>query len=88
MGAKASNVTIAENSFYVEANAMVFAMIFALKMGFTNVEFEGDALAVIRKMQRGEADFSPIGMLLKKLETEYPHSEAVALCMLIVKAIR
>ena len=60
MGAKASSINIEENSFCVEAKAMVSAMIFALEMSFTDVEFEGDALTVIKKMQEGEADFSTI----------------------------
>ncbi|XWS22732.1 hypothetical protein CRYUN_Cryun29cG0061600 [Craigia yunnanensis] len=45
---------------------MVSAMIFASEMGFTNVEFEGDALAVIRKMQGGDTDFSPIGNVIEE----------------------
>ena len=51
-GAKVSSVIDAESSFCVEAKALVSAMVFSLEMGFTKVELEGDALAVIRKMAK------------------------------------
>ena len=88
LGAKASSISIAENSFSVEEKTIVSIMIFALEMGFTNVEFERDALAVIKKMQGGQADFQPSRTILRKPKKEYPHSKIVSLNMLVVKAIR
>ncbi|XWS63255.1 hypothetical protein CRYUN_Cryun06bG0079500 [Craigia yunnanensis] len=52
--------------FTVEASATICSIILAQQMGFYNVEIEGDALGVIKKIQGKEVDMSPIGTLIEE----------------------
>ncbi|XWS36443.1 hypothetical protein CRYUN_Cryun20dG0086400 [Craigia yunnanensis] len=52
--------------FIVEASAAICSILLAQQMGFYNVENEGDALGVIKKIQEKEADMSPIGVLIEE----------------------
>ena len=50
--------------FTVEAYIAICSIILAQQMGFYNVEKEGDALGIIKKIQEKEKDMSLIGALI------------------------
>ncbi|XVF24372.1 hypothetical protein REPUB_Repub13aG0122500 [Reevesia pubescens] len=50
--------------FLVEDIAAARALSFALSMGLVNIEVEGDALTVIKKLRIVETDLSPMGTVI------------------------
>ena len=72
MGAKAANVSLVDNAFMVEVMAMIDALILVREMGFTDVVVDEDALSVIKKMQKLEVDFSPIGNFIEEAKMMLP----------------
>ncbi|GMJ13498.1 hypothetical protein HRI_005019000 [Hibiscus trionum] len=52
------------SAFAGEAIALVHAISFAIDLGFSEVVFEGDCLAVLKKMRSQEMDFSVISSII------------------------
>ncbi|XWS23733.1 hypothetical protein CRYUN_Cryun28dG0040600 [Craigia yunnanensis] len=66
MGAYAGKRSGLVCPFTVETFAVICSVLLAQQIGFYNVEIEGDALGVIKKIQEKEADMSPIGALIEE----------------------
>ena len=54
------------DAFVAEAKAVVCALEFANQMGLLNVEIEGDALGIIKRLNCHDTDLSPIGNLIEE----------------------
>ena len=61
MGAYAGKISDTGNPFIVE---------FAQQMGFDNIELEGDALGIIKKLQSMDTDMSHVGTLIEEAKWE------------------
>ncbi|XVF17282.1 hypothetical protein REPUB_Repub10bG0106300 [Reevesia pubescens] len=63
-GAWSVKVQSIATPFQIEAMAAIKALTFAQELGITKIVLERDSLAIIRKLQTWEQDFSPTGNLI------------------------
>ncbi|XVF67326.1 hypothetical protein PTKIN_Ptkin10aG0112100 [Pterospermum kingtungense] len=64
MAGKTANVHDVADSFTIEAIATIQAMEFASTLGFRHIILKGDALSIIKSLNRADSDLSPIGCLI------------------------
>ncbi|OMO82140.1 hypothetical protein COLO4_23207 [Corchorus olitorius] len=68
LGAIAGQIVMVADAFSAECLAAIKAVNWAKDMGFRQVEIEGDALSIIRKVNAVVPDFSPIGPYIADLK--------------------
>ncbi|XVF85388.1 hypothetical protein PTKIN_Ptkin17bG0113900 [Pterospermum kingtungense] len=66
LGAKSLRVHVASDSFVIKAIAAMFALEFAVDLGFTDIILEGDALSIVKGINDVGEDLSPIGVILQE----------------------
>ncbi|XWS18113.1 hypothetical protein CRYUN_Cryun32bG0013900 [Craigia yunnanensis] len=59
------------DAFMVEANAAISAMNFAQRMGFHDIELEGDTLSIIKLMRSHGDDLSIVSNLIEEAKIIY-----------------
>ncbi|XVF32495.1 hypothetical protein REPUB_Repub17cG0087400 [Reevesia pubescens] len=55
------------NPLQVKALAAIQALTFSVELGFQEIEIEGAALGVIKKIQSSSTDLSPIGPVIDEM---------------------
>ncbi|OMP05945.1 hypothetical protein COLO4_08437 [Corchorus olitorius] len=68
IGAYAGRLDFVPDAYTAECKAALKAIIWARDMGFSRIMLEGDALTVIKKVNSGEYDFSPLGVYIAELK--------------------